>query len=303
MVPSVEEIKAVTVVASVVSATVMMSQAEARQHIETIKLHFDDITALLLELDDQRGWEALGYRSMHQMIQVELKGHLNKSVSQIYRKVSEAKIRRELSQICEKVAKVPAYKLEPLGKLPPEQWQDTWEEVTSTAPNGKVSREYIQTVVSRRMQDFGCDGDLSGASLDQRSPTTSNSCSGTAGSPQHSCWNCQHRGELIENHSFYCNRLGVQSLLDKSADARGVECVLWSYRGYDSDEANNRTQSAHETFALTLPAHLQPLIQDAARTLGMSLVDWATLVLESEAISAVQPKDKAQYQAVQCRVP
>jgi len=113
-----------------------------------------------------------------------------------------------------------------------------------------------------------------------------------------SCWNCQHRGELIENHSFYCNRLGVQSLLDKSADARGVECVLWSYQGYDSDEANNKAQPTHETFTLTLPKHLQPLIQDAARTLGMSLVDWATLVLESEAIAAVPPKDKAQYQAV-----
>ncbi len=122
-------------------------------------------------------------------------------------------------------------------------------------------------------------------------------------SPQRSCWNCQHRGELIENHSFYCNRLGVQGLLDKSADARGVECVLWSYQEYDSDEANNRTQPAHETFILTLPKHLQPLIQDAARTLGMSLVDWATLVLESEAIAAVPPKDKAQYQAVQCRSP
>lgn len=293
----------VSVGSEVVSATVMMSEAEAQQHIETIKLRFDDITALLLELDNRRGWEALGYKSMHQMIQAELKDHLNKSVSQIYRKLFEAKIRQKLSHACENIEVIPARQLEPLGKLPPEQWQDTWEEVTSTAPNGKVSREYVQTVVSRRMQDFGCDGGLSGASLDQRSPTTSNSCEGTTGSPQHSCWNCQHRMELIENHSFYCNRLGVQNLLDKSADARGVGCVLWSYRGYDSDEANNRTQPAHETFILTLPAHLQPLIRDAARTLGMSLVDWATLVLESEAIAAMQPKDKAQYQAVQCRSP
>ncbi len=278
---------AVSVGSEVVSATVMMSEGEARQHIETIKLRFDDITVLLLELDNRRGWEALHYRSMHQMIQAELKDHLNKSVSQIYRKLSAAKIRQKLSHACENIEVIPARQLEPLGKLPPEQWQDTWEEVTSTAPDGKVSREYVQTVVSRRMQDFGWGGGLSGVSVDKRSPTTSNSCEGTTGSPQH-CWNCQHRGELIENHSFYCNRLGVFSLLDKSADARGVECVLWSYREYDSDEANNKTQPTHETFALTLPAHLQPLIQDAARTLGMSLVDWATLVLESEAIAAVQ---------------
>jgi hypothetical protein len=144
---------AVTVVASVVPAAPMMSEAEARQYIETIKSRFDDITALMLELDGRRGWKALGYKSMHQMIQAELKDHLNKSVSQIYRKLSEAKIRRELSQICEKVEAIPAYKLEPLGKLPPEEWQDAWEEVTSTAPDGKVRKEHVQTVVSRRIQE------------------------------------------------------------------------------------------------------------------------------------------------------
>ena len=140
-------------VASVVPAAPMMSEAEARQYVETIKSRFDDITALMLELDGRRGWEALGYKSMHQMIQAELKDHLNKSVSQIYRKLSEAKIRRELSQICEKVEAIPAYKLEPLGKLPPEEWQEAWEEVTSTAPDGKVRKEHVQTVVSRRIQE------------------------------------------------------------------------------------------------------------------------------------------------------
>lgn len=139
--------------ALVVPTQVMMSEAEARQHIETIKSRFDDITALLLDLDDRRGWEALGYKSMHQMIQAELKGHLNRSVSQIYRKLSEAKIRRKLSHACEKIEEIPARQLEPLGKLPPEEWQETWEEINLTAPDGEVTREHVQVVVSRRLQD------------------------------------------------------------------------------------------------------------------------------------------------------
>ena len=53
------------------------------------------------------------------------------------------------------------------------------------------------------------------------------------------------------------------------------------------------------TLTLTLPAHLQPLIQDAARTKGMSIVDWATVLLESEAKvtctePSLQPKSRSQ---------
>lgn len=132
------------------------------------------------------------------------------------------------------------------------------------------------------LKRISLSGDLCEASLDEDSPNTSNS-DGAAAFFESSCWNCQHRGELIENHSFYCNRLGVLSLIDYSADARGSECDLWSYRLADSSEAMNKTQPTHETFTLTLPAHLQLLIQDAARTKGMSVVDWATVLLESEA--------------------
>ncbi len=132
---------------------------------------------------------------------------------------------------------------------------------------------------------------------------------GHTASSRRSCWNCQHRGELIENHSFYCNKLGVLSLLDKNVDTRGAECDLWSYRGTDSEET--KTQPT-PTFTLTLPAHLQPLIQDAARTAGMSLMDWATWVLESAAratcftscctdSSAVQQTNKTERPTTQCR--
>lgn len=122
------------------------------------------------------------------------------------------------------------------------------------------------------------------ASLDNDSPSTSNSCEGTATDPQRTCWNCQYRGESIENHSFYCNRLGLLSLIDKSADKRGAECDLWNYRVDDSNEVKNKTQFT-QTFTLTLPTHLQPLLQDAAHITGMSVVDWVTGVLESAALA------------------
>lgn len=150
----------------------------------------------------------------------------------------------------------------------------------------------------------------------QDSAQEPNSLHATPGSPQElrSCWNCQHRGESIENHSFYCNRLGALSFLDKSASALGAECKLWSYRWADAKEATNKTQPPKETFVLTLPSHLQPLIQDAARTVGMSVVDWATWVLESQALatccpsgcsdcSATQQTDKTECQDAPCRGP
>lgn len=122
-----------------------------------------------------------------------------------------------------------------------------------------------------------------------------------------SCWNCQNRGELIANHGFYCNRLGALSLLDKSADVRGAECDLWSYRWGGPLETRNSPQPTHETFTLTLPAYLQLLLQDAARTTGMSLVDWAITVLESKALalcndkSVTQPTSRPEMQVAQCR--
>ena len=150
-----------------------------------------------------------------------------------------------------------------------------------------------------------------GASLDRSSLSTGNFGEDADSSePQRSCWNCQHRGELIENHSFYCYRLGALCLIDNSADTRGASCELWSYlgsRGYD--EAKNKPQPTQSTFTLTLPAHLQPLIQHAARTVGMSVVDWATTVLESGVLgtcndnSAMQPTDKPEMQVAQCRSP
>jgi hypothetical protein len=161
---------------------------------------------------------------------------------------------------------------------------DARSEALDLAANGEtITPNKAKSIVNRHKQ-HNCLASV--ASLAQDSPTISNSDETAASDPDRTCWNCQHRGELIENHSFYCNRLGVFNLLDKGADTRGAECDLWSYQGTNSEENKNQP---FPTFTLTLPAHLQPLVQDSARTTGMSVVDWATWVLESEALDACSP--------------
>jgi ParB/RepB/Spo0J family partition protein len=124
--------------------------------------------------------------------------------------------------------------------------------------------------------------DRSEDSLNGGAPTSSNSDKGEAANIQRSCWNCNHCStEVIEeDHSFYCNLLGIQSLLDQDGDTRGAECNLWSYRFSEAALAKTTNPS---TFSLIFPEHLHTLFQDAARQAGMSLVDWATTVLESAA--------------------
>lgn len=148
----------------------------------------------------------------------------------------------------------------------------------------KVLNERSVDAATKLLKQISISGNASEAFWDRGSPTRGNSSNGTTAEPLSSCWNCQHRGELIANHSFYCNRLGIMSLIDKNADLRGTECELWSYQQTNTTDTNF-PQPTQSTFTLVLPAHLQPLIQDAARTTGMSVVDWAAWVLESEALA------------------
>lgn len=116
------------------------------------------------------------------------------------------------------------------------------------------------------------------------------------------CWNYQNPGQSIENNSFSCYGLGILSWLEKSANKREAECNLWSQEG-ESAAAENNPQTTQSTFTLTLPAHLQPLLQDTARQKGIVLVDWVTWVLDTTSLTTTQPTDKNQRQTQACRSP
>ncbi len=134
-----------------------MTAEEARRCIDEIKTYLNSVRVLLLNLDERRGWEALGYKSIRQCLKAELQGKLGKSVSQLYRELAAGKIERELSHRCDSIGSIPERHLEPLTKLPPEQWRDTWEEINKTAPESGVTRRHVQSVVSRRLENSRLD--------------------------------------------------------------------------------------------------------------------------------------------------
>ncbi len=144
-----------TLDASVVSAEVVesMPTSGVRQKLNAAKSHFEQAAAivqndamprveqaiqLLVEIDNQQGWRELGYNSMRQMIQSELKPFLNLSVSQAYRRFNAALVRQQVSH-CDNIDDIPDTQLEALSKLPFDQWQDAWMEIVATAPNQKVT--------------------------------------------------------------------------------------------------------------------------------------------------------------------
>lgn len=158
-----------TLDAEVVSAEVVASMPSSgvRQKLDAAKSHFEQAAAivqndamprveqaiqLLVEIDNQQGWRELGYNSMRQMIQLELKPLLNLSVSQTYRRLNTARVRQNISPVCDNIDDIPDTQLEALSKLPSEQWQDAWMEIVATALNQKVTSKHVKSVVNRRLQ-------------------------------------------------------------------------------------------------------------------------------------------------------
>lgn len=158
-----------TLDASVVSVEVVASMptSQVRQKLYAAKSHFEQAAAivqnnamprveqaiqLLVEIDNQQGWRELGYGSMRQMIQSELKPLLNLSISQTYRRLNNARVRQNISHFCDNIDDIPDTQLEALSKLPSEQWQDAWTEIVATAPNQKVTGKHVKSVVARRLQ-------------------------------------------------------------------------------------------------------------------------------------------------------
>lgn len=158
-----------TLDAEVVSAEVVASMhtSQVRQKLDAAKSHFEQAAAivqndamprveqaiqLLVEIDNQQGWRELGYNSMRQMIQLELKPFLNLSVSQTYRRFNAALVRQQVSHFCDNIDDIPDTQLEALSKLPSEQWQDAWTEIVATAPNGKITGKHVKSVVAHRLQ-------------------------------------------------------------------------------------------------------------------------------------------------------
>ena len=125
----------------------------------------DEAIAILVDIDTRNGWRELGYKSMCQLIKTELKSGLNLSLSQIYRRVQAAKIRRNLEPICPNIDAMSNQQLLALRKLPSQDWTDTLDEIISTAPRGKVTIRHFKKIVARRIHSVKAAAHLAGNAL------------------------------------------------------------------------------------------------------------------------------------------
>ena len=171
--------------------------------------------------------------------------------------------------------------IRPLVTLPPEKQREAWAKAVSTAPNGKVTSAHVAQVAREYHRENSANKSRQKHSFEQQHQSTDNS--------NRSCWNCRYSSqELIkdDHQSFYCDRLGKLSFVEKDGSERGAECEYWTYRFGESSEVRNNLVPLRETFNLTLqlPAYLQPLIQDAAKKSDLAVIEWVAKLVE-EAIS------------------
>ncbi|WP_254444833.1 hypothetical protein [Anabaena sp. UHCC 0187] len=175
--------------------------------------------------------------------------------------------------------------IRPLVTLPPEKQREAWDKAVSTAPNGKVTSDHVAQVAREYHRENSANKSRQKHSFEQQHQSTDNS----EESLNRSCWNCRHSSqELIkdDHQSFYCDRFGKLSFIEKNGNERGAECEYWTYRFGESSEVRNNLVPLRETFNLTLqlPAYLQPLIQDAAKKSDLAVMEWVAKLVE-EAIS------------------
>lgn len=173
----------------------------------------------------------------------------------------------------------------PLATLTPEQQRQAWAKAVSTAPGGKVTSGHVAQVAREYHRENSANKFGKKHSFEKQQQSTDNSQQ----SLTHSCWNCHHCSrESVDDdpQSFYCYQLGKLSFVEKDGNQRGAECEFWTNRFAESSEVRKNLVPLRETFNLTLqlPAHLQPLIQDAAKESELAVMEWVAKLVE-EAIS------------------
>jgi hypothetical protein len=199
----------------------------------------------------------------------------------------------------------------PLVALPSQEQPRAWAQAVATAPNGKLTAFHVARVVEEHQKKISTNkSNNENSSKNQRTLSTNHPSSNReisaatqenagglgATSSQtetqcRSCWNCYHCSfEPIQGnpHSFYCQKLGKLSFIEKDGNERGAECKLWVDRWIEPESVKKATRAQRDTFTLSLqlPIHLQAQMQDAAKTQGLAVADWATQVLKG-AVSTI----------------
>lgn len=89
-----------------------------------------------------------------------------------------------------------------------------------------------------------------------------------------SCWNCKFcTGEKREdNYIYYCDKFGSLNFLKQTPASKAADCSEWSHQSAVEEHVNSIPNPSY--FTLTLPSHVQPFFEDAARAESMTLPDW-----------------------------
>lgn len=198
----------------------------------------------------------------------------------------------------------------PLTALPSQEQPRAWAQAVSTAPNGKLTAFHVAQVVEEHQKKISRNkSNNENSSKNQRTQTANHpsnreisastqknagelgATSSQTETPCRSCWNCYHCSfEPVQDdpHSFYCQKLGKLSFIQKDGNERGAKCKLWLDRWIEPELVKKAKRAERDTFTLTiqLPIHLQAQMQDVAKTQGMAVVDWAAQILEA-AVSTI----------------
>lgn len=121
----------------------LMTEAEARDCIESMHSSVESIRAKAMDLYDREGWRALGYGTWSECIATEF----DQSRSYIYRQLAAALIEREVSPIGD-TGVIRESQLRPLGQLPPGERKAAWDQAVETTPNGKPTAKHVEAVVA-----------------------------------------------------------------------------------------------------------------------------------------------------------
>jgi N6-adenosine-specific RNA methylase IME4 len=126
---------------------VCMSEREARLCIDKIKVSAGNVRRCLFELDERRGWQALGYGSLRECMVAEF----GQSQSYLYYQLAAARIESQLSTIVE-IGNIPEGQLRPLGLLDTaEERREVWEEAKALAGEHGITAEWVRKAVERKI--------------------------------------------------------------------------------------------------------------------------------------------------------
>jgi hypothetical protein len=124
-----------------------MTHIEAKELVRKINSvtsdYLVDIRPLLIELDERRGWEALGYKSLRECMTKEFK----QSQRYLYYQLEAAKTEKNICTRVQITESIPEKHLRPLTSLEPDEQAEAWKEAVATAPEGKVTAEHVKRTV------------------------------------------------------------------------------------------------------------------------------------------------------------